>query len=72
MNVAPCPPSVVVAENFAAVLLHDAVADAQAEAGTLADFFGGEEGIENLVGMRDSVAVIAERNFNRVARTWWT
>ena len=53
------PADIVVTENLASVLLHNAVADAQAEAGSFADFFGGEERVENLVGMRDSVAVVA-------------
>ena len=61
------PVGIVVAENLAAVLLHDAVADAEAEAGSLADLLGGEEGIENAVGMGDAVAVVAERNFHGVA-----
>ncbi len=63
---------VVVAENLASVLLHDAVADAEAEAGSLADLLGGEEGIENAIGMGDAVAVIAERNFDGVAGPWWS
>ena len=53
---------VVVAENLASMLLHDAVADAQAEAGSLADLFGSEEGIENAIGMRNALAVVAERD----------
>ncbi len=59
---------VVVAENLASMLLHDAVADAQAEAGSLADLFGSEEGIENAVGMRNALAVVAERNFDGIPR----
>ena len=35
------PIDVVVAENLASVLLHDAIADAEAEAGSLADLLGG-------------------------------
>ena len=54
-------------KNLAAVFLHNAVADTQAQAGSLADFFGGEEGIENLIGMRNPVAVVAEGNFDGVA-----
>ena len=63
---------IVVAKNLAAMLFHDAVADAEPEAGSLAHFLGGEERIEDLVGMRDSVPVIAERDLNNVARTWWS
>jgi len=58
---------IVMAKNLASVFLHDAVADAEAEAGSLADLFGGEERIENSVGMGNAVAVVAERNFNAVA-----
>ena len=42
---------IVVAENFSAMLAHDAVADAQAQASSLPHFLGGEERIENPVGM---------------------
>jgi len=55
------------AENLASMLLHDAVADAEAEAGSLANLFGGEEGIENLIGVGDAVAVIAEGDFHSIA-----
>ena len=61
------PVGIVVAENFSPMLLHDAIADAEAEAGSLANLFGGEEGIEDAIGMRDAVAIIAERNFDGVA-----
>ena len=46
------------------MFLDDAITDAQAEAGAFADFFGGEEGIEDAVGVGDAVAVIAERDFH--------
>ena len=58
---------IVVAENFSPVLLHDAVADTEAEAGSLANLFGSEEGIEDAIRMRDAVAIVAERNFDGVA-----
>jgi len=44
------PVGIVVAENLASVLLHDAIADAEAEAGSLANLFGGEEGSKILSG----------------------
>ena len=65
------PTSVVVAENLAAVLVHNAVADAEAQTGSLADLFGGEEGIENAIGMGDAVTVVAERNFDELP-LWWS
>ncbi len=68
MNVAPGLASVVVTKNLAPMLLQNAVANAEAEAGAFADLFGGEERVENLIRMGDSVAVVAERNFDRVAR----
>src|SRR4051812_48955830 len=42
------------------MLAHDAIANAQAEAGPLAHFFGGEEWIEDAVRVRDSAAVVGE------------
>src|SRR6202011_3158639 len=48
------------------MFLDDAVADAQTEAGSLADLLGGEEGIENAVGMGDAVAIVAERDFHGI------
>jgi hypothetical protein len=61
------PVDVVVAENLASVLLHNAIADAEAKAGSLADLFGGEEGIENAIGVGNAVAVVAEGNFDGIA-----
>src|SRR5271166_1231213 len=61
------PVGIVVAENFSPMLLHDAVADAEAEAGSLANLFGGEEGIEDTIGMGDAVAIVAEGYFDGVA-----
>jgi len=60
-------PYVVVTQNLATVLLHDSVADAETKAGTFANFLRGEEGIEDLVGMRDAVTVVGERNFHRIS-----
>ena len=58
---------VVVTENFAAVFVDDSVADAQAETGSLANFFGGEERIENAGRDGRCLAVVGERNFDRVS-----
>ena len=63
---------IVVAENLASMLLHDAVADAEAKAGSLADLFGGEEGIENFVGMGNTVSVVTERNFDGIPGLGWS
>ena len=60
------PVGVVMAENLTSVLLHNAVADAQAEAGSLANLFGGEEGIEDAIGVGDTVAIVAEGNFDGI------
>src|ERR1700674_1237835 len=49
------------------MLLDDAVADAQTEAGSLSHLLGGEEGIENAVRMGDAVAIVAERDFHGIA-----
>src|SRR5258708_10083071 len=49
------------------MLLQNAITNAEAEAGTFSYFFRGEERVENLVGMGDAIAVVAERNFNGVA-----
>src|ERR1700720_818947 len=49
------------------MFLDDAVADAQTEAGSLSHLLGGEEGIENAVGMGDAVAIVAERDFHGIA-----
>jgi len=66
------PVGVVVTENFSAMLLDDAVANAQAQASALANLFGGEEGIEDAIRVRNSRTVITERNFDAVPRTWWS
>ena len=42
---------IVVANNFAAMFADDAIANAEAEAGALADIFGGKEGIEDAFGI---------------------
>ena len=61
----PC--NVVMAKNLAAVLLDDAIADAEAKTRALSDLFGREEGVENLVGMSNPVAVIGKRDFDSVS-----
>src|ERR1700683_3532192 len=50
--------------DFGAMLTNDAVADAQAQAGALADFLGGEKRIEDSLGMRDARAVVAKCDFD--------
>src|SRR5580704_9607610 len=50
----------VEALDAAAMLLHDAVADAQAQAGAFADRFSGEERIEHLLRRVDARAGIRE------------
>src|SRR5262249_39054123 len=54
--------------DAAAVLLDDAVADRQTEAGPLADRLGGEEGVEDLAAdlRRDAAAGVAERDAHRL------
>src|SRR5512133_3012720 len=42
---------------------HDSVADAQAQTCSLADTLGGEERIEDAVGLGYTVAVVPEANF---------
>ena len=61
------PVAIVMAENLTPMLLYDAVADAQAEAGSLTNLFGGKEGIEDTIGVGYTMAIIAEGNFNAVA-----
>src|SRR5258708_19817914 len=51
------------------MLLHDAVANTEAEAGSLADLLGGKERIENLNGIGNAGPVVGERNFHRVSRS---
>src|SRR5262245_810339 len=54
---------VVGAHDFAFVLAHDAVTDAQPQAGPLPDFLGGEKRIENALGVLDAFAIVAELRF---------
>src|ERR1035438_76627 len=58
---------IVVTENLSSVFLHDAIADAEAQAGAFPDLFRRKKWIEDLVSVRDSAAVVAERNFNAFA-----
>jgi hypothetical protein len=52
------------AKNLTAVLAHNAVANAQAQASPFAHFFSGEEWIENPIRMRDSWPVVTKKNLN--------
>ena len=61
------PVDVVVAENLASVFLHNAIADAEAKAGSLADLLGSEERIENAIGVGNAVAVVAEGHLDGFA-----
>lgn len=61
------PSDIVMAKNLAAVLLDDAIADAEAKPGALSDLFGCEEGVENLVGMSNSIAIIGKRHLYRIS-----
>ena len=68
MKVAPWPSALLwQGGNLASVLFHDSIADAQTEAGSLSHLFGGEEGIENFIGMGNPVTVVAERNFDGIS-----
>ena len=49
---------VVVAGNLAPMLFDDAVADAEAESGTLANFFGSKERVKYFVRVDDALAVV--------------
>ena len=49
------------------MLVHNAVADAQSQTGSLTHFFRSEEGIKNAIRMRDSRPIVEKRNLNRVA-----
>src|SRR5580692_1796282 len=57
---------IVPAENFSAVSAHDSVTDAESKASAFAYLFGGEERIENSVGLGDSGAVVDERYFHGI------
>ena len=48
------------------MLFHDAVANAQAQAGAFADAFCGEEWIKNSLRIADSLAIVTERHFYKV------
>ena len=58
------------AKNLASVLAHDSVADAQAQTGSLAHFLGGEERVENAIGVGDAVTVVAKCNLDQAVRDW--
>ena len=59
--------NIVVAGNLAPVLLHNPVADAEAETRALSNFLGGEKRVEDLIGMSNPLTVVRERHFNKVA-----
>src|SRR5581483_2690096 len=56
----------VMAGNLAPVLLNDAVTDAEAESGSLANFLGSKERVKNLVRMSDALAIVRERDFHEI------
>src|SRR6267143_2753464 len=51
---------VVVAQDLATMLPHDAIADTQAQASSLPHFLGGEERIEDAIGLGNALAIITE------------
>src|SRR6266852_6055587 len=60
---------VVVTHNFAAMFADDAIANTQAQTGTLADVLGGKEWIKNAFGIGDAHTAIAKRNLDERAGT---
>src|SRR5215470_2826438 len=54
------PIFVVGAEYFALMLTHDSITNAQAQTGSLPNFFGGEKRIEDALRKLDALAVISE------------
>src|ERR1700682_1611171 len=55
---------VVVTHNLSAMFTDDAIANTQAQTGTLADVLGGEERIKNTFGIDYAHTVIAKRNLD--------
>src|SRR5947209_4902908 len=55
---------IVASADLAAVTANDAIADAESQSCSLADFFGGEKRIEDSLGIGDAAAVIAEGNLD--------
>src|SRR5882762_817556 len=51
---------VVVAQDLATMLPHDAIADTQAQASSLPHFLGGEERLEDAIGLGNALAIITE------------
>src|ERR1700685_1206167 len=58
---------IILRNDFAAMGLDDAVADAETEASAFADFLGGEKRIEDAVYLRDAGAVVAKHDFDFIA-----
>ena len=59
---------VVVTDNFSAMFADNAVANTESKTSSLADILGGEEWIEDAIGIGDSGTVIAKRNFDEGRR----
>ena len=59
---------VVGAKDFAAVGADDAVTDAEAEAGSFGGLLGGEEGVEDALGIGDAGAVVGDGDFDEWPR----
>src|SRR4029077_1436249 len=58
---------VVVTHDLSAMFADDAIANTQAQTGTLADVLGGKERIKNTFGIGDAHTVIAKRNLDERA-----
>src|SRR5467141_2660508 len=58
---------VVVTHNLSAMFADNAIANTQAQTGTLANVLGGKERIKNTFGIGDAHAVIAKRNLDERA-----
>src|SRR4029077_18139483 len=57
------------AKNFSPVLVHDPIADAQAQTGPFSHLLGGKERIEDALGVRDAVALVAKRDLDKTSDT---
>src|ERR1700682_5066475 len=60
----PFTPNIIVSADFAAVLSHSAVTDAQSQASPLAHFFSGKEWVEDVIDFANPIAVVAEGDFH--------
>src|SRR4029077_20834976 len=63
---APALVRIVPAQDFATMGAHDAVANAQTEAGAFAGLLGGVEGIEDPLGIGNSGSVVSDGHFNGI------